>query len=107
MASLFLNSISDMKDKDFTPAEGVTLKNAMRYVAAIGEAVKKDIMKLPIEQRGFISSLIAGALHMEAQSIDKYRDGLIQAGQAIPNTDEQTEEFKWILRRIFEKNPDS
>ena len=95
------------KDYDFTPAEGVTLDNALRYVEAIGQAIRRDIMQLPFEERGFIIALLAGALHLEAQEIDNYRKGLIQAGEALPMTAQQQEQFKWMMHRIFDKSPDS
>ena len=96
-----------MRDNDFTPAEGVTLDNALRYVAAIGNAIRRDLLQLPLEERGFIAGLLAGALHLEAQGIDKYRATLIDAGQAIPMTADQQEQFKWMMQRIFDKTPDS
>ena len=96
-----------MKKEDFTPAEGVTLENALRYVAAVGDAVTREITRLPFEERGFVAGLLAGALHLEAQRIDKHRAGLIQAGQAIPMTADQQEQFKWMMHRIFDKTPDS
>lgn len=89
-----------MKENGFTPAEGVTLENALRYVAAVGDAIRRDLTRLPLEERGFIAGLLAGALHLEATSIDKYRDGLIQAGRAIPMTADQQEQFKWMMRKL-------
>lgn len=90
-----------MKGNDFTPAVGVTLENALRYVAAVGDAITRDLTKLPIEERGFIAGLLAGALHLEATRIDKYRAALIQQGQAIPVTADQQEQLKWMWRKVL------
>lgn len=96
-----------MKNNDFQPAEGVTLENALRYVAAVGDAIRRDLLRLPFEDRGYIAGLLAGALHLEAQQIDKYRQTLIDLGQAVPMTEDQQEQFKWMMHRIFDKTPDS
>jgi hypothetical protein len=95
------------QDKAFTPAEGVTLQNALRYVAAVGQAIRRDLLQLPLEDRGFIAGLLGGALHLEAQEIDNYRKGLIQAGEALPMTAQQQEQFKWMMHRIFDRKPGS
>lgn len=95
------------KDNDFSPAEGVSIENALRYVEAIGQAIKRDIMQLPFEERGFIIGLLAGALLLEAKEIDKYRKTLIDLGQAVPMTAKQQEQFEWMMHRIFDTKHDS
>lgn len=96
-----------MNNNDFTPAEGVTLENALQYVAAVGDAVRRDIMKLPLEERNFIAGLLAGGLLIEANGINKHRAGMVQRGEAIPITKAQQEQINWMIRRICNRTQDN
>lgn len=78
-----------MKDDKFAPAEGVTIENALRYIAAIGEAVRNGIMDLPLEDRFFFGALISSTLLVESKRIQNHIWSLLHTGQAIKMTQEQ------------------
>lgn len=90
----------DMNKHDFSPAEGVTLQNAIRYVATVGEAIRRDLLKLPLEDRGYIASLLSGALLEEGFEIADFKKELIRTGQAVDMTAQQKEQFELMLRRF-------
>ena len=85
-----------MKDNDFTPAEGVTIDNCLRYIAAIEEATRRDIALVKKSDRSMTLGLVSSALSNAADSISKLRKDMEEKGQAPPITTEQK-----IMARIL------
>ena len=85
-----------MKDNDFTPAEGVTIDNCLRYIAAIEEAAKRDIALVNKGERAMTLGLVSSALSNAAASLNKLRKDMEEKGQAPPITTEQK-----IMARIL------
>lgn len=57
--------------KDFRPARGVTLANSFRHIAAIEEAVVRDITKVDPSQRAGVLRIIRAALKMALNTINR------------------------------------
>lgn len=78
-----------MEHKHITPAEGITIENALNYVDAIVNAVKRDIHKLPIRNRGHALIIINKYLESSATAIHIYKEELIKSGDATRTSGEQ------------------
>jgi len=91
-----------MKDDKFAPVEGVTIENALRYIAAIGEAVRKNILDIPLEGRFFVGALISATLLVESKNIQKHIVSLLSTGQAIGMTREQDAALGDALQQLKE-----
>lgn len=91
-----------MKDDKFAPVEGVTIENAIRYIAAIGEAVRKNILDLPLEDRFFVGSIISATLLVECKSIQNHIVSLLNTGQAIKMTQIQDAALGDALQQLKE-----
>ena len=91
----------------FKPAEGVTLLNAMEYATAIEDAVRDEIMTVPVEQRSAIIGMVAVTLKLTLSSLLAFRDSLEQQGLASPPTEEQLLQIKMIMRRAAEDKKES
>ena len=59
-----------MRYKDFRPARGVTLANSFRHIAAIEDAVVRDIRKVDPSERRFVLRVLRAALKMLLRTID-------------------------------------
>lgn len=93
-----------MKEPDFSPAEGVDITTALRYIQAIEEAVKRDASSLDKSERSMMIGLIAGTMRKAADGLGEYRAHLEAVGLADPPTEEQLLQLRMIFRRALEKS---
>lgn len=89
--------------EDFTPAEGVTLENALRYVVAIQEAAQRDAESVNKDDRSMILGILSAALEDAAQRVSFQRAQLERKGEAKPMSKAQRQQIEMIFRRALEK----
>lgn len=89
--------------EDFTPAEGVTLENALRYVVAIQEAAQRDAVSVSKDDRSMILGILAAALDDASCRVTDYRVQLERKGAAKPMSKAQRQQIEMIFRRALEK----
>lgn len=92
-----------MNENDFKPAEGVNITNAYSYIAAIEEAVRRDVMLVDKKERSMLVGMVAGALRLAADQLGEFRANLEATGQADRPSEEQFLRLKMIFRRAREK----
>lgn len=88
-------------DNEFKPADGVTIDNAIRYVEAVEQAVKRDIRRLPKNERSFILGMMAGALRLASDSLATFRKSLEDQGASSPMSDDQKLQLRLLLRDVL------
>lgn len=91
-----------MKEDKFTPARGVTIDNALRYIEAIEEAVKRDFNKLPSDERSVSVGMIAGSLRQASDRLAAFRANQEACGAAAPMTETQKLQLRLIFRHAKE-----
>lgn len=79
------------------PKGVITLENALSYIEAIGEAVKRCVMDLDKEDRSEVVGIVSAVLSQTSESLQQFRAKLEQSGEATPVTEEQ----KLRLRKIM------
>lgn len=84
----------------FEIPKGVTIDNALRYVVAIEEAVKRDIVKLPEDMRTFALASMKMALELAAHRVERLLD-------EARMTKELTDEEKFQLSMLMAKEEGS
>lgn len=89
--------------EDFTPAEGVTLENALRYVVAIQEAAQRDAESVNKDDRSMILGILSAALEDAAHRVSFQRAQLERKGAAKPMSKAQRQQIEMIFRRALEK----
>lgn len=89
--------------EDFTPAEGVTLENALRYVVAIQKAAQRDVVSVSKDDRSMILGILSAALEDAAQRVSFQRAQLERKGEAKPMSKAQRQQIEMIFRRALEK----
>ena len=89
------------------PVESFTILNAIKSVQAIGVAVRRELLDIPIEERAMVAKLISMALITEGTCLSKYIGRLIMESKATWTTKEQDEQIKWAIQRAFTDSPDS
>ena len=95
-------------NEEFKPAEGVTFDNALRYLEAIEEAVKRDIKNFPKSERSMMLSVMAGSIAQVSDSLFKFRKDMEKRGDSTPVTEEQKQMTRLIFRRaLAEEKPES
>ena len=78
-----------MKNNRNAGAERITIYNALRYVDAIMQVVKRGIYTLPKENRALALSTISQYLQMASIHIHHYKEDMIKSGEATRTTIEQ------------------
>lgn len=91
----------------FKPSDNVTIGNAIQYAEAIDKATKRDVERVPKNERALSLSVIAATLRLVSDQILKRRDILIDQGQADPITEDQQLLIKMIFRRAAENQEGS
>lgn len=91
-----------MKEDKFTPAPGVTIDNALRYIEAIEEAVERDINRIPKSERALAATLVAGTMRMASDRINSFRDKMERTGDADPLSEVQKMSLHLVFRRAME-----
>lgn len=89
--------------EDFTPAEGVTLENALRYVVAIQEAAQRDAESVNKDDRSMILGILSAALEDAAHRVSFQRAQLERKGEAKPMSKAQRQQIEMIFCRALEK----
>ena len=92
-----------MNDK-FHPPEDVTIHDALRYLEAIESAVRRDIRRLPIEERSLMVGIIAGAMSQTSETLTQFRIDMEESGEATPVTEEQKMQLRMTFRSAFQKD---
>lgn len=91
----------------FKQEDSVTIGNAIQYAEAIDNATKRDVERVPKNERALSLSVIAATLRLVSDQILKRRDILIEEGQADPITEDQQLLIKMIFRRAAENQDGS
>ena len=87
-----------MEQKPFSPADGVTLDNALQFIEAINAAVRRDIPSVDRTERSMLIGIVAAALNQTSESLGQFRAKLEQAGQATPISEEQKAQLRLFIR---------
>lgn len=96
-----------MMNEEFEIPPGVTIVNALRYVNAIEQAVKREITRIPKSERGMVTAMVAGALRVSSDALNNLREKMEKTGEADPITDEQRLQLRMLFRNAMEKNRSS
>jgi hypothetical protein len=82
-------------------AKEVTIENCLQYINAVGEAAKRDILDLPLEDRSFMLGVIKVTLQLTVLELDHLQASMEARGDATPITDEQRLHFQLMLQLAF------
>ena len=88
----------------FTPAEGVTIDNALEYLQAIENAIRCGITRLPISERSMMLGILSGSIAQTAEALNQFRKDMEKTGTATPATEEQKLQLRMMIRMAAAKN---
>lgn len=76
-------------NNDFTPAEGVTMENAIRYILAVEEAAMNEFNDLPPEDRRTILATLGVTMRLALNTIARLIElhDLIEEGIVVKSKD--------------------
>ena len=89
---------------EFIPADGVTIENALRYLEAIEQAIKRDITLLPKSDRSMMLGIMGGSLAQASENIFNFRQSMEKSGDSLPTTEEQKELIRATFRQALAKD---
>ena len=81
--------------KGFRPARGVTLTNSFRHIAAIEDAVVRDIRKVDPSERRFVLRILRAALTMALNTINR----LLEESGDNPASQEEEAKIYMMMRK--------
>ena len=81
--------------KGFRPARGVTLANSFRHIAAIEDAVVRDIRKVDPSERRFVLRALRAALKMALSTINR----LLEESGDNPASQEEEAKIYIMMRK--------
>lgn len=88
---------------DVVMNDNVTIHNAISYITAISEAVRRDIKTIPIEDRTVVIKGIRLCMEIEATSLERLVNELMEKGETLPVSHEQAVFIKEQFKRLVDE----